>query len=277
MSESVHSTAVVHPQAQLGAGVHIAPYAVVGEHVCLGEGTRIGPHAVIDGWTTIGSACEIGPGAVVGGPPQDVKYRGQRSFVSIGDHTRLGEYVTIHRSAQDEGATVIGSHNFLMAYTHVAHDCKLGDHVIMVNYTGLSGHVTVEDRAFLSGHTAVHQFVRIGSLAMVSGCSRVVKDIPPFMLAEGNPTRIHGLNVVGMRRLGVERSARAELRRAFRLLYRAGLNTSQALQAMRQDHWTSEEVQRLIAFIEGSQRGICGGVRRSERATLEDEEIDEHA
>lgn len=274
---SIHPTAIVHPQAQLSPGVQIEPYVVIGEHVSIGEGTLIHPHVVIEGWTRVGRACEIGAGSVLGGPPQDLKYRGQRSFLHIGDHTRLGEYVTIHRSAQDDGTTLIGAHNFLMAYTHVAHDCKLGDHVVMVNYAGLSGHVEVEERAFISGHTAVHQFVRIGYLAMVSGCSRVVKDIPPFTLAEGNPTRIRGLNVVGMRRLGIERSARVELRRAFRLLYRAGLNISQALQTLRQQPPTSDEVQRVVTFIEGSTRGICGGVRPVERPVLEDEGSDEHA
>jgi UDP-N-acetylglucosamine acyltransferase len=258
---TIHPTAIVHPQAELGDGVNIGPYAVIGEHVRIGAGTSVGPHAVIDGWTTIGEACEIGVGAVLGGAPQDLKFRGQRSYLRIGAHTCIREYVTIHRSAEEEGATVIGAHNFLMAYTHVAHDCRLGDHVIMVNYAGLSGYVEVEDRAFISGHNAVHQFVRIGYLAMVSGASRVVKDVPPFMIAEGNPTRIRGLNVVGMRRLGLAPAARAELRRAYRVLYRSGLNTSQALQRLREAGFTGDEVQRLIAFIAASKRGICPGVR----------------
>lgn len=268
---SIHPTASVHPKAQLGDGVHIGPYAVIGEHVCIGAGTSIGPHAVLEGWTTIGNGCEIGVGAAVGGAPQDVKYRGQRSCLRIGDHTCIREYVTIHRSTETDGTTVIGAHNYLMAYTHVAHDCRLGDHVVLVNYTGLSGYVEIEDRAFISGHNAVHQFVRIGYLALVSGCSRVVKDIPPFMLAEGNPTRIRGLNVVGMRRIGVLPTARAELRRAFRLLYRSGLNTSQALQQIRQEDLAGDEVQRVITFIEGSKRGICAGPRPSKRMASEDE------
>lgn len=258
---TIHPTALVHPQAELGDGVDIGPYAVIGEHVRIGAGTSVGPHAVIDGWTTIGEACAIGVGAVLGGAPQDLKFRGQRSYLRIGPHTCIREYVTIHRSSEEDGATVIGAHNFLMAYTHVAHDCRLGDHVIMVNYAGLSGYVEVEDRAFISGHNAVHQFVRIGYLAMVSGASRVVKDVPPFMIAEGNPTRIRGLNVVGMRRLGLAPAARAELRRAYRVLYRSGLNTSQALQRLREAGFTGDEVQRLIAFIAASKRGICAGVR----------------
>jgi UDP-N-acetylglucosamine acyltransferase len=274
---NIHPTATIHPKAELGAGVSIGPYAVIGEHVRLGEGTIVGPHAVIDGWTTLGKSCDIGVGAVLGGPPQDLKYRGQRSFLHIGDYTCVREYVTIHRSAEEDGATVIGSHDFLMAYSHVAHDCRLGDYVIMVNYAGLSGYVEVEDRAFISGHNAVHQFVRIGYLAMVSGASRVVKDIPPFMIAEGNPTRIRGLNVVGLRRLGVGPVVRAELRRAFQLLYRSGLNTSQALERMRQEALTENEVQRLISFIERSKRGICGGTRASEGGGSAGEGADQDA
>jgi UDP-N-acetylglucosamine acyltransferase len=273
----IHPTAIVHPRAELAAGVEVGPYAIIGEHVRIGAGTRIGPHAVIDGWTTIGEACEIGVGAYLGGPPQDVKYRGQRSYLRIGDHVRIREYVTVHRSAEEEGATAVGSHSFLMAYTHVAHDCQLGEHVIMVNYAGLSGYVEVEDRAFISGHNAVHQFVRIGYLAMVSGASRVVKDIPPFTIAEGNPTRIRGLNVVGMRRLGLAPAVRAELRRAFRLLYRSGLNTAQALQRLRQEGFAGGEVQRLIAFIEASKRGICSGVRPTKGDASGDGGADEDA
>jgi UDP-N-acetylglucosamine acyltransferase len=274
---SLHPTATIHPNAELGAGVSVGPYAVIGEHVRLGDGTCVGPHAVIEGWTTVGEDCDIGVGAVLGGPPQDLKYRGQRSFLHIGDHTCIREYVTIHRSAEAEGTTRIGAHAFLMAYTHVAHDCRLGDHVIMVNYAGLSGYVEVEDRAFISGHNAVHQFVRIGYLAMVSGASRVVKDIPPFMIAEGNPTRIRGLNLVGMRRLGLGPKVRAELRRAYRLLYRSGLNTAQALERMPQEGLTGSEVQRLIAFVAAAKRGICGGVRPGERHGFDDEEADEYA
>jgi UDP-N-acetylglucosamine acyltransferase len=272
---TIHPTAIVHPKAELGAGVSIGPYAVIGEHVRLGEGTIVGPHAVIDGWTTVGKSCDIGVGAVLGGPPQDLKYRGQRSFLHIGDETCIREYVTIHRSAEEDGATVIGSHDFLMANSHVAHDCRLGDYVIMVNYAGLSGYVEVEDRAFISGHNAVHQFVRIGYLAMVSGASRVVKDIPPFMIAEGNPTRVRGLNMVGLRRLAIEPAVRAELRRAFRLLYRSGLNTSQALERMGQEGLTGSEVQRLITFIARSKRGICGGARASEGGGSVEEGADE--
>jgi UDP-N-acetylglucosamine acyltransferase len=274
---SIHPTAIIHPKAELGQDVDIGPYAVIGEHVRLGDGTHVGPHAVIDGWTAIGRHCDIGVGAALGGAPQDLKYRGQRSFLRIGDQSCIREYVTIHRSAEEDGATIVGSHAFLMAYTHVAHDCRLGDYVIMVNYAGLSGYVEVEDRAFISGHNAVHQFVRIGYLAMISGASRVVKDIPPFMIAEGNPTRIRGLNVVGMRRLGLTPQVRAEIRQAYRLLYRSRLNISQALERMRQEGFTGNEVQRLITFVDGAKRGICGGIRPGERDMATDDEADEDA
>jgi UDP-N-acetylglucosamine acyltransferase len=274
---NIHPTATIHPEAELADGVSVGPYAVIGEHVRLGAGTTVGAHAVIEGWTTIGNSCDIGVGAVLGGAPQDRKYRGQRSFLRIGDYTCIREYVTVHRSAEEDGVTIVGAYDFLMAYTHVAHDCRLGDHVIMVNYAGLSGYVEVEDRAFISGHNAVHQFVRIGYLAMVSGASRVVKDIPPFMVAEGNPTRIRGLNLVGMRRLGLGPSVRGQLRRAYRLLYRSGLNTSQALEGMRQEGLTSGEVQRLITFIEGAKRGICGGLRPEEPDGSAHEGADDNA
>ena len=274
---SIHPTATIHSKAELGDGVSVGPYAVIGEHVRLGDETSVGPHAVIEGWTTIGQRCDIGVGAVLGGLPQDLKFRGQRSFLRIGDDTCIREYVTVHRSAEEDGVTIVGAHDFLMAYTHVAHDCRLGDHVVMVNYAGLSGYVEVEDRAFISGHNAVHQFVRIGYLAMVSGASRVVKDIPPFMIAEGNPTRIRGLNVVGMRRLGLGPQVRRELRRAYHLLYRAGLNTTQALEGMRQEGLVSGEVQRLITFVEGTKRGICGGLRPGERDSTEHPEADDDA
>jgi UDP-N-acetylglucosamine acyltransferase len=274
---NLHPTASIHRQAELADGVSVGPYAVIGEHVRLGAGTIVGPHTVIEGWTTIGKNCDIGVGAVLGGAPQDLKYRGQRSFLQIGDHTCIREYVTVHRSAVEDGVTVVGAHDFLMAYTHVAHDCRLGDHVVMVNYAGLSGYVEVEDHAFISGHNAVHQFVRIGYLAMVSGASRVVKDVPPFMIAEGNPTRIRGLNIVGMRRLGLGPQLRGELRHAYRLLYRSGLNTSQALDGMRQAGLSSNEVQRLITFVEGAKRGICGGLRPMDGKRSEPEEVDDDA
>jgi UDP-N-acetylglucosamine acyltransferase len=274
---NIHPTATVHPKAELGEGVIIGPYAVIGEHVRLGAETSVGPHAVLEGWTSVGQSCVIGVGAVLGGAPQDLKYRGQRSFLRIGDHSCIREYATVHRSAEEDGTTSVGAHAFLMAYTHVAHDCRLGEHVIMVNYAGLSGYVEVEDRAFISGHNAVHQFVRIGYLAMVSGASRVVKDVPPFMIAEGNPTRIRGLNIVGMRRLGLSPEVRSELRRAYRLLYRSALNTSQALQGMRRAGLNSSEVQRLMTFVEGAKRGICGGFRPAEHTASEPGGADEDA
>jgi UDP-N-acetylglucosamine acyltransferase len=274
---TLHSTASIHPRAELADGVSVGPYAVIGEHVHLGAGTTVGPHAVIEGWTSIGQHCSIGVGAVLGGAPQDLKYRGQRSFLHVGDHTCIREYVTVHRSAVEDGVTRIGAHDFLMAYTHVAHDCRLGDYVIMVNYAGLSGYVEVEDRAFISGHNAVHQFVRIGYLAMVSGASRVVKDVPPFMIAEGNPTRIRGLNIVGLRRLGLGPQVRGELGRAYRLLYRSGLNTSQALDGMRREGLNSDAVRRLISFVESAKRGICGGMRPRDGGSSEPAEEDDYA
>ena len=200
---SIHPSATIHPKAELGQDVDIGPYAVIGEHVCLGAGTRIGPHAVIDGWTTIGQHCDIGVGAVLGGAPQDLKYRGQRSFLHISDHSCIREYVTIHRSAEEDGVTSIGTHTFLMAYTHVAHDCRLGNFLIMANAASLAGHITIGDHAIIGGLSGIHQWVRIGAYAMVGGCCALGQDLPPFMRAAGGyRARMYGLNSVGLRRHG---------------------------------------------------------------------------
>ncbi len=253
--QAIHPSAIIHPTAHLEEGVTIGPFTIIGEQVHIGAGTCIGSHVVIERWTTIGRDCLIAPGAVIGGDPQDRKYQRQRSFLRIGDRNIIREHVTIHRSSEEEGATIIGDDNFLMAHTHVAHDCKIGNHVTIVNYTGLSGYVEVEDRAFISGHIAVHQFVKIGFLAMISGASRVGQDIPPFMLVEGNPIEIRGLNVVGMRRNLISQTARLQLKRAFKILYRSNLNTTQALQRIKEEIEMGEEVSRLVTFIENSSRG----------------------
>jgi UDP-N-acetylglucosamine acyltransferase len=252
----IHPSAIIHPDADLGEEVTIGPFAVLGEHVRVGSGTQIASHVVIEGWTQIGQHCTIAPGAVIGGAPQDMKYRGYRSFVVIGDRNIIREHVTIHRSSQEEGATIIGNDNFLMAHTHIAHDCKIGNQVVIVNYTGLSGYVEVEDRAFISGHIAIHQFVKIGFLAMISGGSRVGQDVPPFMLAEGNPMKVRGLNIVGMQRNAISPAVRLQLKRAFKILYRSNLNTTQALHRIKAELEIGEEIRRLITFIEQSSRGI---------------------
>lgn len=252
----IHNTAIIDKSAELGEGVVVGPYSVIGPRVIIGEGTRIGPHVVIEEWTRIGKDCAIHPGAVVGGLPQDHKFKEVRSYVEIGDQTVMREYVTVHRSTQEDGATRVGAHNFLMAYCHVAHDCILGDQVILTNYTGLSGHVVVEDRAILSGYVAVHQFVRIGRMALVSAQAALSKDIPPYMIVEGRPCVVRGINAIGLRRNGVSAKARSDIKKAYRLLFLSHLNTSDALKRIKAEVDRGEEIDHLIAFIEGSQRGI---------------------
>lgn len=253
----IHALAVVDPKAELAAGVSVGPFSVIKEHVKIGSGTAVASNVTIEPWTEIGGNCEIAPGAVIGGLPQDLKFNNQRSYVRIGSGCVLREFVTVHRSSREDHATVIGDKCYLMAYAHVGHDGKLGDQVTLTSYVGLSGHVTVEDRALLGGFVAVHQYTRIGALAMVSGCSRVVKDVVPYAIVEGNPARIRATNVVGMRRSEFPAEVRSAIKQAFKLLFFSGLNTSQALKEIRATVPQIEQVRRLLEFVEGSERGIC--------------------
>lgn len=254
----IHPTAVVHPKAELAPGTRVAPYAVIGEGARVGRGTEIGPHVVLEGLVEIGERCRIFPGAVIGTPPQDLKYvEGIRSGVRIGDANVIREHVTIHRSSLEEGWTEIGNGNFIMAGSHIAHDCKIGNGVIIINYAGLTGFVEVEDRAVISGLTGIHQFTRVGTLAYIGGCSKVVQDVPPYFIADGNPAQVRGVNVVGLRRANVPAEARQDLQRAFKILYRSGLNTTHALERIRAELPASEYTTRLAEFIAASRRGIC--------------------
>lgn len=256
MSARIHPTAVVSPRAELGADVEIGPYAVVGEEVVLGRGTSVGPHAVIENWTTVGEGCSIAAVAVIGGAPQDVGYRGHRSYVRIGDRTVVREYVTIHRAKEPEGVTVVGSDCYLMAYSHVAHDCRFGDRVILANMVNLSGHVVVEDGAFLSGVVAVHQFERVGELSLVGALSVVRKDILPYTIVEGHSPRVRGLNVVGLRRRGISPEARGAIKGALRLLLDEGLRTQEAVERIRAEYGLFPEASHLADFAETSERGF---------------------
>ncbi len=245
----IHHTAVVHPAAQIHPTVKVGPYAVIGERVSVGAYTQIGPHVVIDGWTEIGERNQIFAGAAIGLEPQDLKYSGAESLVSIGDGNLIREYVTINRATHAGEATRIGNSNLLMAYVHIAHNCVLEDHIVITNSVALAGHVQIESRARLGGILGVHQFVRIGRLAMVGGMSRIDRDVPPFMLVEGNPSRIRSLNRVGLERAGV---APTLLKKAFRLLYRSGLPLSQALAEL--TTWGADsQITHLMKFLEESQ------------------------
>ncbi|MBI4430450.1 MAG: acyl-ACP--UDP-N-acetylglucosamine O-acyltransferase [Candidatus Omnitrophica bacterium] len=253
----IHSTAIVHPDAQLAEGVDVGPYSIVGEHVKIGSGTRIGAHAVIDGYTTIGEDNNIFTGAVIGSVTQDKKYRGGKSFVRIGDRNNVREYVTVNPGTEDGSSTIIGNDNLLMAYSHVAHDCVVKNHAVLANVATLAGYVTIEDRAIVGGLSAVHQFVRIGKLAIVGGCSKVVQDIPPFIMADGHPAKAFGLNSVGFERNGISKEERLELKRAFKIIFRSKLSLSHAVQRIEADLKKLPAIIDLLSFLKSSERGTC--------------------
>lgn len=266
MQTLIHPTAVIHPDAELDPSVQVGPYAVIGPQVRVGADTRIGAHVVLDGRTEIGSRNHIFPGAVIGSEPQDLKYDGSLSLVKIGDENLIREYVTINRATQRDECTLIGDRNMLMAYVHVGHNCVIENQVIIANAVALAGHVYIESRARLSGVLGVHQFVRIGQLAMVGGMSRIERDVPPFMLVEGNPGRVRALNQVGLKRAGLVEyeAALSMLKQAFRILYRSGLPLSQAI-AQLAELPSSEPLEHLRQFLLSSQqegrRGLIPGKR----------------
>jgi len=252
----IHPTAVVHPGAQLGAHCEIGPYCLIGEHVVLGDGCTLHGHVVIDGHTTVGSANEILPFACIGLKTQDLKWKGGLTRTQIGDHNTFRECVTIHSATGDGEVTVVGSHNHILAYAHIAHNVTLGDHVIMSNVATLAGHVTVEDHAIVGGLAAVHQFCRIGRMSIIGGCSKIVQDVLPFMLADGNPATTRTINKVGMERNGVSEAAQAALKKAYKILFREKLIVSNALEKIEAELPKLPEVLHLVQFIRASSRGI---------------------
>lgn len=252
----IHPTAIVHAKAQLGANCEIGPYCVIGEHVRLGDGCKLHAHVVIDGHTTLGKQNEIFPFASIGLQTQDLKWKGGRTRTEIGDDNTFREYVTVNSATGDGEVTMVGSGNHILAYCHIAHNVVLGNRIIMSNVATLAGHVTVEDDAVIGGLAAVHQFCRIGKLAMVGGCSKVVQDVPPFMMADGNPAETRTVNKVGMERNGVSEEAQVALRQAYKLLFREGLTISNALLRIEKETPRLAEVQHLLGFVQSSERGI---------------------
>jgi UDP-N-acetylglucosamine acyltransferase len=252
----IHPLAVVHPDAQLGRGVEVGPFCLVGESAKIGDGTKLLSNVVVNGHTVIGRDNEIHSFTVIGASSQDKKYRGEVSWVRIGDRNVIREFVTINRGTGVDSDTVIGDDNHLLAYVHIAHNCRIGNRVVMSNLAQLAGHVSVGDNANIGGMVGVHQFVRIGRMAMVGGMSKVVKDIPPFMLVEGNPTTAYGLNMVGLKRNNLSAESLAELKEAHRVLYRSNHNLSTALERLR-EMMRTDEGRELIAFLqEETDRGI---------------------
>jgi UDP-N-acetylglucosamine acyltransferase len=252
----VHPSAIVHPGARIAPDCEIGPYCIIGEHVVLGPGCRLHSHVVIDGWTTLGRGNDIFPFASIGLKTQDLKWKGGITRTEIGDFNTFREYVTVHSATGAGEATVIGSHNHLLAYCHIAHNVRLGDHIVMSNVATLAGHVLVEDHAVVGGLAAVHQFCRIGKMAIIGGCSKVVQDVPPYMLADGNPAETRTINKVGLERNGVCEEAQAALKQAFRILFREGLATSNALARLQAELKPLPEIQHLIAFARASERGL---------------------
>jgi UDP-N-acetylglucosamine acyltransferase len=270
---AIHPAAFVDPCARLGAGVRVGPGTLIGPQVSLGDGVEIGAHAVLEGRVTIGPRCRIGHGAIIGGEPQDLKYRpGVPTGVRVGEETVIREYVIIHRASQEGHDTVIGARCLLMATCHVAHDCVVGDHVIMINGAALTGFVIVEDRATVGGLTGVHPFTRVGTFAYIGGCSKVTQDVPPYTMVDGVPAVARAVNVIGMRRGGIDPRGRREAQEAFRILYRSGLAVGAALARLREEYGEGSVGRRIAAFIEGSKRGIvpaAGGAGETDAALRE--------
>ncbi|MGH7500155.1 MAG: acyl-ACP--UDP-N-acetylglucosamine O-acyltransferase [Longimicrobiales bacterium] len=252
----VHPTAIIDASSELGADVGIGPYCVIGPNVTIGSGTQLGPHVVVERDTTIGDGCHLHAGAVVGGDPQDLKYAGEPTRLMIGSRTVIRECATLNRGTGDGGVTSVGSDCLLMAYSHVAHDCVIGDRVVIANAVEMAGHVRIDEWAVVGGLTAIHQFVRIGQHAIVGGASALRKDVPPYVKAAGNPASLYGLNSVGLQRRGFAYEVRRELRQVYRLVFQSELNVSQALAAARAQVEPSPEVALFLDFIEESERGI---------------------
>ncbi len=260
----IHPTAIVHEAAVLADDVSVGPYCIIGDGVRIASGTRLLSNVIIEGETEIGESCTIYPFTSIGLPPQDLKYRGEPTGVRIGDNNIIREYITIHRgSVGGDGLTEIGDDNFLMAYVHIAHDCKIGSRIIMANAATLAGHVRVEDFAVIGGIVAIHQFTRVGAYAMVGGFSGVVQDIPPYTVASGPRVKLYGLNVVGLKRHGFSEETISELKKAYRILFREKLTLKEAMKKVQEELPYTEEIARLIEFINANRRGICRPDRRA--------------
>lgn len=261
---SVHPMAIIAPEAKLHPSVKVGPFTVIGPNVEIGENTIVGPNCTIEGHTTIGKNNVLSPSVNIGQPPQDIKFKGEKSFVKIGDGNHFRECVTVHLAEGEGHSTIIGDGNLFMAYVHIAHNCKVGSNNIMSNCATLAGHVEVGDRAVLGGFTGVHQFCKVGCMVMIGGMSKIVKDVPPFIKIDGNPARVVGLNAVGLRRNDVSKESIANIRQLYKVFFRSEMNVSQVMQ-----QWESlvaaddEMIQKFRAFVEKSKRGVYKRTRKS--------------
>jgi UDP-N-acetylglucosamine acyltransferase len=254
--QAIHPTALIHPGARLGSGCQVGPYCVIGEHVVLGAGCKLHSHVVIDGHTVLGQENEIFPFASIGLKTQDLKWQGGMTRTQIGDRNTFREYVTIHSATGDGEVTVVGSYNHILAYCHIAHNVVLGNHVVMSNVATLAGHIQVEDHAVIGGLAAIHQFCRIGRMSIIGGCSKVVQDVPPFMMADGNPAQTRTINKVGLERNGVSEEAQNALKQAYKILFRDKLTISNALARIEAELPDLPEVRHLVQFGRTSERGL---------------------
>lgn len=253
---NIHPTAIIDSGAQLGEGVTIGPYSVIQDDVVIRDETQVSSHVLIHSGTRLGKKCLVAKGAVLGTNPQDLKFGGEKTTLEIGDETMIREFCTLNRGTTDKLKTVIGNNCMLMAYVHVAHDCDIGDRVILANAVNMAGHVTIEPFASVGGMTPIHQFVRIGSYSFIGGGLRVNKDIPPYILAAGEPIQFAGINRIGLSRRGFSSETLQEIRKAYKLIYRSGLNVSQAVAKIKENKTLPPEVQKVVDFIEMSKRGI---------------------
>ncbi|MBT3367208.1 MAG: acyl-ACP--UDP-N-acetylglucosamine O-acyltransferase [Nitrospina sp.] len=253
---TIHTSSVIHPDADLAQGVKVGPFTTIGPNVRIGEGTIIGPNVLIEAGTVIGKDCEIFHGASLGGEPQIFNFKNVPATVEIGDGTVIREYVTIHRSGNENGVTRVGKDCLLMAYSHLGHDCEIGDQVVIVNSTSLAGHVIVEDKVFISALVGVHQFVRIGKYAMIAGLAGVNQDVLPFSTVEGNRARLLSANAVGLKRANFKPDVRAAIKKALKFLAQPEQNTKQAIEKIETEIEIFDEIQYLINFVKNSSRGV---------------------
>ncbi len=255
----LHKTAIIASGAKLGKDVEVGPYSVIGPESVIGDGTKISSHVVIDGRTTIGKECQLFPGAVVGTVPQDKHHNHEDQVtLEIGDGNIIRECVTINPgTVKGGGETVVGNNNLFMAYSHVAHDCVIGNNCVLANSGTLAGHVTLEDNAVIGGLSAVHQFVRLGRLSIVGGCTKVVQDIPPFSTCDGHPARVYGLNLIGLRRAQISRDTVKALKLAFKILFFSGLSKTNAIERVEAEVPMGPEMEHLIFFLKTTKRGLC--------------------
>jgi UDP-N-acetylglucosamine acyltransferase len=252
----VHPSAIVDESAVLGKGVVVEPWSMIGPGVTIGDGTHVGSHVLIERDTTLGVDCQIHKGAVLGTDPQDLKFRGENTYLVVGDRTVIREYATLNRGTSDMVRTVVGDDCLLMAYSHVAHDSQIGNHVVLSNAVNMAGHVIIEDWAIVGGLTAIHQFVRIGAHAFVGGASRTSQDVPPYTNAAGSPMKLYGLNSVGLDRRGFSPEVRKTLKKVYRTIFQSRIPLSQALDQAEAECQDLPEVRHFIKFIRDSERGV---------------------